>query len=303
MKTILPFTLALGLAQGAFAQQAELTPVPPSPQAAAAAETARGTAQMSRALMERYGIPERDSPAAKEARRFDLDFPGGPPEFLIRVIHEMAGLSVNAIIPEDVADTQIPAMSVKNVTLKQLFEAIEVASRKTLYRSQSIRGMGGYQSFETSYGFRTTADGVTDGSPSARGVSRMGGSEPDPDENAIWHFYRNDPPELPQPKPVRRVRFYQLASYLDTFNVEDITTAIRTGWDLLEAEDQPRLKFHEETKLLIAVGDPELLETVDEVLAQLRDGLPSGATTVQSRAVRMQPVPPTPRLPVPQPPQ
>lgn len=228
-------------------------------------------------LAERYGVAGLGPAPAKDARRFDLDFPGGTPEDLIVFLRERAGESVNAIIPDDVANTQIPAMSLRNVTLAQLFEAIEAASRRTVVYAGGITSIGSrpgpvqYQRIETSYGFQTVGE---------------------PGDNAIWHFYREDPPEMPQPKPPRAVRFHQLGSYLDTFNVEDITTAIRTGWDLLEAGDQPKLKFHEETKLLIAVGNPALLETIDDVLAQLKDGLASGIPTTRR-------APPTPSAPPP----
>jgi hypothetical protein len=264
MKTILPLALALGLSQGVLAQPAESTPVAPPADEPAAAGTSARNALLNRATMERYGIPAKDWVPSRvppnEAPRLDLDFPGGTPEELIMTLRVEAGQSVNAIIPDDVADTQIPAMSLRNVTLEQLFQAIEAASRKTaLYPMSTARSSApgrppvvSYQSYETGYGFRTVGE---------RG------------ENAIWHFYREDAPVVPEPKPPRAVRFHQLAAYLDTFSVEDITTAIRTGWDLLEAENEPRLKFHEETKLLIAVGDPELLETIDNVLDRLHEGL------------------------------
>lgn len=260
MKTILPFTLALGLAQGAFAQQAELFQNGTSHTAAAHPETNVPSPAERVQVMRRQAMPALVAPSAKEARRFDLNFRGGPPEILIYELREQAGVSVNAIIPEDVADTQIPAMSVKNVTLKQLFDAIEAAGRKTTLHAMSTARSSApgrpplvnYQSFEAGYGFRTVGE---------------------PGDDAIWHFYREDPPAVPEPRPVRVVRFHQLGLYLGAYEIDDIVTAIRTGWELLEVEDLPTLKFHEETRLLIAVGDPELLETIDEVLRQLQQGL------------------------------
>lgn len=268
----------MGLAQGAFAQPASPTAVEEPLHQAAPANAARRAAQFDeRAVLQRYGIPASaaaqttplagrygvaglDPVPAKEWLRFDLDFPGGTPEELIRFLREEAGQPVNAIIPEDVADTRLPAIRVANVTLTQLFQAIEAASRKTtLFAVSTSRSavpgrapMVNYQTHETGYGFRTAGE---------------------PGDNAIWQFYREEPPVMPEPKPAREVRFFQLAPYLDTLDVEDITTAIRTGWELLGVEDLPTLKFHQETKLLIAVGDPGLLATIDEVLRQLRDGL------------------------------
>jgi len=72
------------------------------------------------------------------------------------------------------------------------------------------------------------------------------------------------------PPPQQFCRFYQLGPYLQDYSIQDITTAIQTGWKLLGVKSSPQLKFHPETKLLIAVGPPEQLATIDTVLSQLR---------------------------------
>jgi len=51
--------------------------------------------------------------------------------------------------------------------------------------------------------------------------------------------------------------------------VDDITTAIQTGWKMLGDEEAPTINFHKDTKLLIAVGEPNKLETIDAVLNAL----------------------------------
>jgi hypothetical protein len=66
-------------------------------------------------------------------------------------------------------------------------------------------------------------------------------------------------------------RFYPLTSYLERgLTVDDITTAIQTGWKMLGDKDAPTINFHKDTKLLIAVGDPAKLETIDSVLQALQ---------------------------------
>ena len=52
--------------------------------------------------------------------------------------------------------------------------------------------------------------------------------------------------------------------------MDDITTAIKSGWDMQHIDPQPRLSFHKETKLLIAVGDPNQLDAIDAVLKALQ---------------------------------
>jgi hypothetical protein len=97
----------------------------------------------------------------------------------------------------------------------------------------------------TSYGFRTYAQTTDD---------------------SIWQFY-SEKPNLPQEPKV--CRFFQLAPYLDTYKIEDITTAIETGWKMLGETERPEIKFHKDTKLLIAVGEASKLAMIDSVLRQL----------------------------------
>ncbi|MHB8523086.1 MAG: hypothetical protein ACYDH9_20335 [Limisphaerales bacterium] len=88
-----------------------------------------------------------------------------------------------------------------------------------------------------------------------------------PREDSVWFFQNQKPTDrIEAPKDCR---YYQLASYLETYKVEDITTAIETGWKMLGITSTPKLSFHKETKLLIAVGDPEDLKLIDDVLKQL----------------------------------
>lgn len=63
--------------------------------------------------------------------RFDLDFPGGTPKDLVKAVEKALGKSINTVIPDDCADLKISAVSVKNVTVAQLFEALKQVSRKT----------------------------------------------------------------------------------------------------------------------------------------------------------------------------
>ncbi len=201
------------------------------------------------------GPPGFRSPNNNEDKalpRFDLDFPGGTPGELVRAIEKapyrpenpaaaVAGgggpppeRPLNAIIPEDCANVRIPAISVKNVTVPQLFEAVTFASREV------------FPGFTSTYGFRTQST---------------------PSENSIWYFYWDKPP-VQIPSPV--CKFYQLSSYLDAgYKVEDITTAIETGWKMLGVNPQPDIKYHNDTRMLIAVGDEWKLRAIDDALRQL----------------------------------
>src|SRR2546422_3945761 len=54
--------------------------------------------------------------------KFDLDFAGGTPKELVAAIQKASGRPLNAIVPEEFADTRLPALKMKNVDVEQLFQ-------------------------------------------------------------------------------------------------------------------------------------------------------------------------------------
>lgn len=195
---------------------------------------------------------------------FDLDFPGGTPRDLVAAIRKASGIPLNAIVPDQFEKIQLPGLKMKDVNVPQLFQALEAASRKTeVYTTGTYYGggaYGGYKSYQTmttSYGFKT---------------------EGPQKDDSIWYFYVSKP-ALPAGSSVetsgKQCRFYSLAPYLTHgVTVDDITTAIATGWKMLGETSTPAINFHKETKLLIAVGEPRALETVDAVLKALEGPKP-----------------------------
>jgi hypothetical protein len=212
--------------------------------------------------------PGQEPTTSNPPQRFDLDFRGGAPDELVAVIEKATGKPLNVIIPEEYRSRReqsprvsIPAMKVTNVTVPDLFDAIRMANV-----SQASGFMPGMQP-QYGYGFETRGQG----------------------EDAVWYFYNRPAPA----GPLDVCRFYQLAGYLESFTIQDITTAIQTGWDLLGVNPKPRLKFHPETKLLIAVGQPDELRTIEDVLAQL------GKASPPNEVHRLMPKPMTERRPPP----
>jgi hypothetical protein len=151
------------------------------------------------------------------------------------------GRPVNAIVPEEFAFVKLPALKMKNVTVAQLFEALGIASRK------SIRTGGPEpRNVSSSYGFLTKGPATDD---------------------SVWAFFADEPVI---PPPVSVCRFYSLAPFLTAgFTVDDITTAIETGWKMLGDASPANIRFHKDTKLLIAVGDVSKLEIIGSVLRAL----------------------------------
>jgi hypothetical protein len=174
--------------------------------------------------------------------RFDLDFPGGTPRQLVEEIEKASGKPLNAVIPDDDADVRLPPLKMRAVNVAELFEALFVSSQKT------IPVPGG--NFNSAYGFKTMGN---------------------PSKNSVWYFFSYKPPVFGEKKACR---FYELGSYLETYKVEDITTAIQTGWKMLGETNTPTISYHKDTKLLIVVGEPSKLQLIDSVLQQLDQGRP-----------------------------
>ena len=202
------------------------------------------------ALPPAFGQPAQQRPPSTTSSvqipdhrvKFDLDFPGGTPRQLVAAIEKASGKSLNAIVSDDDAELHLPALKMRAVNVVELFEALSFASQKT------IPTPGGYST--TAFGFKALGN---------------------PSDNSVWYFYNLKPnPET------KACRFYQLAPYLEIYKVEDITTAIQTGWKMLGETNPPTISFHKDTKLLIAVGEQSKLQLIDSVLQQLAQELAQG---------------------------
>lgn len=210
-------------------------------------------------------LPGQNQPEPPKLTTFSLDFPGGTPRQLVAAIEKAMDRPLNAIIPAEHADVKLPPLKMNNVNVGQLFQALELTSQKTeAFGGTSYGGSGfpsqpgypgqpGYQTMRTACGFRTPGQGALT-------------------DDSIWYFYVEKPnmPPLVSRVIQKVCRFYPLTSYLERgMTVDDITTAIQTGWKMLGDKETPAISFHKETKLLIAVGEAAKLETIDAVLKAL----------------------------------
>jgi hypothetical protein len=196
-------------------------------------------------------IVDRANPPANQPTltKFNLDFPGGTPAELVKAIENATGKPLNAIIPTEDADIQLPPLKMNDVVTPQLFAALEAASRKTVAVQNQMFG-NSYSQVTTDYGFKTSDNPITD--------------------TSIWYFHAEKPTLPPVVSNERICRFYQLASYLDRgFTVDDVTTAVQTGWKMAGVNPPPELNYHKETKLLIAYGQPDDLNIIQSVLQSL----------------------------------
>jgi hypothetical protein len=196
------------------------------------------------------------APEAPPLTRFDLNFPGGTPEELAQAIEKASGKPLNLVIPLGAADTPLPPLKMRGVTVPELFNALQAASQNT---SASIpRQYGARQAsrLETIWYVFQTAD------------------KP-PTDSSVWYFSSQRQEES------KAARFWQLGPYLEDYTVDDITTAIQTGYKML-GDSPPAINFHQDTKLLIAVGEQGKLALIDAVLEQLAPkGPPAGRPAVR----------------------
>jgi hypothetical protein len=75
---------------------------------------------------------------------------------------------------------------------------------------------------------------------------------------------------LAGPPDTRKTQTFYVGHLLKKFKIDDITTAVQTTWQLGGKDARTELKYHQDTQLLIALGNPEQLSTAAEVLAQLK---------------------------------
>jgi len=173
--------------------------------------------------------------------RFDLDFKGGSIRALFDAIGKARGQPVNVYLPHEAESIPIDPFHVSGVTVKELLDAVSNSGAGRL--SGNLRERLFHYSF-----FATPADS----------------------DSAVWSVRVED---LYTPsEPICRV--YSLSPYLDTgLSVDDITTAIRTAWKMLNyTPSTVNLSYHRETKLLIAVAPEDELKAVEQVLSALPKG-------------------------------
>lgn len=216
--------------------------------------------------------------AERQETRFDLNFKGGTPKQFIEAINAQAGLKVNVIIPNEEANAELPAIEVSGVTVPRLFQALTVASMKTTnvvtgtyFAGGSARPQVQYATRQVGQGFRT--------------------SDNPPSQDSIWYFYVEHPmnPPVIQDDARVSVEVFQLAPLLKDYSIDDITTAVKTTWQMLDSSVTPELKYHSDTGLLIVKGAVEQLRMVAEVLAEVRR---SGKNSTATSA----PLEPVPRM-------
>ncbi len=163
--------------------------------------------------------------------KFDLDFPGGTPKELIAAIQKASGRPLNAIVPEEFADTKLPSLKMKNVDAQELFQALSTPNRNERFFF------------------------ISKGKPS---------------DDAIWTFIVDRPSSQKACRFYALARYLDNGTTLDDITTAIKTGAqmLALAQHTTDGEG-PAISFHKDTKLLIAVGEPSKLEIIDSVLRAL----------------------------------
>jgi hypothetical protein len=209
--------------------------------------------------------------------RMDFDFRDTPLIEVIRAVqgdfHNASGNSayLNVYVPghlSELVKTNLVVLSARQVTVGELLRLLSLASIRTVPTVAGYYNSGGisvpqYSMNQTGYTFVPV---------------------PSTGVNPTYFLQAQglDAPDLPRPIPAlpaqpvgrdstprKQVQFFNLTQYLETYKVEDIITAVETGWQLAGIKSPPVLKFHQETRLLVASGSLEDLETISQVLTEL----------------------------------
>lgn len=213
-------------------------------------------------------------PPAPELPRFDLDFPGGAPEDLVKTISRVQGAKVNAIIPDEHVDVKVPRLQLSHVTVPEVFTAL-LAANQRLVSAPNFGNPGGTRTAIS--GFKSTGDGVIT-------------------TNTIWTYFSDALPEASNPVQNQKLKVFSLSRYLGKpeqglHSVEDIITAVQTGWKMQRITPNPELTYHPETKLLMVFGSDAAVALITDVLKQLEPlaGAPVVPTLTPAPAEKLNP--------------
>lgn len=177
--------------------------------------------------------------------KFDINFSGGNPAQLLEVIEKTAGERPNAVIHPECAKLDLPPFRLRSVSAYQVFMTLN-----TLNQSMSDSGFWQRVPMEEGEVWTLLPQNKSPG-PGAQ----------------------LPPSGQPSAKRQNNCQVFNLSPYLDKYTVEDLTTAIQGAWDLMQLEENPAIKYHKDTKLLIVVGSIPSLRVVADVLRQLEPNL------------------------------
>jgi hypothetical protein len=173
----------------------------------------------------------------QDAQLISLNFRGGTVVEYVAAIRKAAG-DINVVIAPEAAEIQMPAVSVKRVTVAAALDLLDGRSRDAHTRRVKLEvvHMPVYDTEEKqTYQVRAQVSGR----PSARAAS-------------VW----------------------TAAVLLDhDISSQALLSAVETAIEVVGSTTKPDVRFHEDTGLLIASGDHDQLSAIEEVLDRLAEAV------------------------------
>ncbi|MGV3771901.1 MAG: hypothetical protein ACO1QB_03305 [Verrucomicrobiales bacterium] len=182
---------------------------------------------------------------------FNIYFEGGTPKDFLKALEESLKDLPPVIIPANAADITIPSFELRNVTLSDVFNALNILGMRENWSWQP--------------------------------TSRPNGSP----GSAIYVLLKQESVTLQRQFPYNLPGYQQPVSseikvqpihvgyLLEKYKIEDLTTAIETGWSMsgkvsITDSIEPELKYHKDTEMLLIKGYPSHLNFVTELFKQLQ---------------------------------
>lgn len=180
-------------------------------------------------------------------------FGGGTAQELVDALKANFQPAPNVMIAPKSKATRIPEFELQNVTLADLFQALNNLSEDKTVQWQ-LSG-----STEPIWVLNPTGAGTAPGSPQQPFPGRYGVAIPGIDLPGQSVGSQNT------------CRIIPVGKYLGQghYKIEDITTAVKTAWSMMGDDAGAQLKYHTDTKLLIAVGSAEQVNVLMQVLTAL----------------------------------
>ena len=187
----------------------------------------------------------------------EFKFQGGTASAFVDLLKASVQPEPNIIIAPKLRDMEIPEFELKNVTLPDLFQALNNLSED--------------KSVQWQLSGSTEPIWILNPAPGAnpQPVAGFGAGFGFPTQVMT-------DPITGMPLPTNNGRTCQilpLGKYLTEYKVEDITTAVKTAWSMMGDDAGAQLKYHTDTKLLIAVGTSSQLSILTQVLSSLESGM------------------------------
>lgn len=214
----------------------------------------------------------------------ELNLPEAPLGEVCDILRDRLGGKANFVLEPGAGHLLVPALQLKGVDLLTLLnvltESVPALTAKVALGSQVVHvgDIMGDSVRVSSTGTRRMTGSPQVLMPGAAGGVQMMSIESLTEGSraeAVTVIFEGE--DL-APQSFRETRTIYLGGLLQSMDFDDVLTSIQTAWSSSHPSGVdglgtggPTLKFHEDTELLIAAGDPRYLGIVDEVIEQLAD--------------------------------